>query len=115
MPAPEPVTFWIEEIEPGRYMAYYERHFWTGKAGNRARRAEVILGRYVRGTWRCAWCGDELHTDKRADARYCREHCRKAAARQRRADRAAWLRQTPCVALSTMQESPARWDSLRNP
>ena len=96
MPAPDPGTVWIEDSAGGT-SAYYDQDLsgWlsthdTGHSRNRARRAAAILRRYVRGTWVCRWCRDEISTDKRADARYCREGCRKAHARARKAQRRAW-------------------------
>jgi hypothetical protein len=40
-----------------------------------------------RNGWRCEWCGERIPIHKRADARFCRERCRKAAARVRKAIR----------------------------
>jgi 3-carboxy-cis,cis-muconate cycloisomerase len=53
------------------------------------KRAMAILRRLHWATWRCRWCGDDLPDHVRADALYCREACRKKAARERRAARGA--------------------------
>lgn len=37
-----------------------------------------------RNGWCCEWCGGPVPEFRRADARYCREGCRKRAARARR-------------------------------
>lgn len=95
MPAPEPGTVWVEEVEPGYFATFIQRYFWTGKAGNRAKRAQAIYQRFRLGDWCCAWCREPLHFDKRADARYCGESCRKKAARRRRdllRESKAWTR-----------------------
>jgi len=84
MAGPYPNTIWIESTASGGYHAEFERYFWTGNAGNRFERVKAIGKRIMQGTWRCKWCGDDLSQDKRADAQFCREGCRKRAARHRR-------------------------------
>ncbi len=84
MPGPDAGTIWLERA--GRsYTAQFEVYFWTGNRGNRLARVKAIGKRMMQGTWRCKWCGDDLSQDKRADAQFCREGCRKRAARHRRA------------------------------
>jgi len=83
MAGPEPNTIWIELTAMG-YRASYQRYFLTNNEGNRKARILAIGKRIVQGTWRCKWCGDDLHLDKRADSQFCREGCRKRAARHRR-------------------------------
>lgn len=89
MPAPEPGTVWFEESPSGSLSVVFQRYFWTGKAGNRLRRARRLLMNHRRG-WFCLHCGEEVETHKRADAVYCTERCRKLAARQRRAERSRY-------------------------
>lgn len=86
MPGPEAGTIWLERDGKG-YTAQMQAYFWTGNKGNRLRRVRAIGRRLIEGSWFCGWCGGELSFDKRADARFCRESCRKKAARQRREGR----------------------------
>ena len=83
MPGPDPHALWIENDEPP-YRVSYQNYLWTGAAGNRKKRAIAILRRLLRHSWHCRWCGDTLPDYVRADALYCREACRKRAARARR-------------------------------
>lgn len=84
MPGPDPHALWIESDEPP-YRVCHQAYFWTGNNGNRKARAVAILRRLMLGTWQCRECGEGLPDYVRADAQYCREACRKAAARRRRA------------------------------
>jgi hypothetical protein len=88
MPGPNPKALWFEEWD-GSLLATYECYYGTGNAGNRKARALAILNRIKRATWRCSWCADDLPVWRRADAMYCREGCRKKAARGRREWRGA--------------------------
>ena len=83
MPGPDPHALWIESNEPP-YRVSFQAYLWTGNNGNRKARAIAILRRLHWGTWRCRWCGNELPDYLRTDALYCRESCRKRAARWRR-------------------------------
>jgi hypothetical protein len=83
MPGPDPHALWFERYD-GRITVSYERYLWSGNEGNRKARAIVMLKRLMRHDWRCRWCGDELPAWRRVDAQYCREGCRKKAARWRR-------------------------------
>ena len=83
MPGPDSFALWVEQGD-GRPVVSFQAYFWTGKNGIRKVRAVSILRRLTRGTWCCRWCGDDLPDYLRADALYCRESCRKRAARQRR-------------------------------
>jgi hypothetical protein len=83
MPGPEPDTVWIERYE-GRIWATFVGYGWDRKARNRERRASTILRRTAARTWCCGWCGNPLPEWRRADAEYCREGCRKRAARARK-------------------------------
>lgn len=84
MPGPDPHAFWIDDDDPARPVVSFQNYFWTNNRGNRKARAIAILGRLRWRDWVCLWCGETLPDYKRADARYCSEGCRKAAARARR-------------------------------
>ena len=83
MPGPDPHGLWIENRHAPYSVCFYA-YFGTGKSGNRKTRSEAILRRLYRGDWCCRWCGETLPDYLRADAIYCREACRKRAARLRR-------------------------------
>lgn len=86
MSGPDPHALWISEDQPP-FMVSYESYFWSGNAGNRRRRAIAMLKRLVGRDWICRQCGDPLPDWRRVDTRYCRESCRKKAARRRRVER----------------------------
>lgn len=84
MPGPEAQTIWIEPNRRGGFTAQYHKYLFTGEAVHRKARVVAIVKRMAQRTWCCRRCGDELPIDKRADARFCGEGCRKRAARERR-------------------------------
>ena len=84
MPGPDPNALWIEETEAGGWLISFEAYGWSGNTGNRRVRALAILKRLRAGTWACLWCGDDFQDQRRADAVYCCEGCRKRQARARR-------------------------------
>ena len=84
MPGPDPHSLWIEDNNENGATVSFLAYIWTGNTWNRKARAVTISRRLKQGTWRCRWCGQELPAYLRADARYCREACRKRAARRRR-------------------------------
>ena len=86
MPAPDPYSIWIEPVMGGSVLMYY-RYFGTGKAGNRKKRVARLCERLSQGDWVCRWCSDPIAIWRRTDARYCRERCRKKAARSRKRNR----------------------------
>lgn len=82
MPEPDPFGVEIEEREDGTVAATY--HVWgCGNVRHRKARAVALIRNIKRDGWRCAWCDAPIPEFRRADARYCREGCRKAAARSR--------------------------------
>jgi len=83
MPGPDPDALWIESDERP-YRVSYQAYFWTGNNGNRKARAIAMLQRLARHDWKCRWCSEPLPDWRRVDAQYCREQCRKRAARWRR-------------------------------
>lgn len=85
MPAPDPEGVWYE-VEPGTIRVFACR-LWLTNPGNRDARAMSIAENLHRNGWRCEWCGDSIPAFRRSDARYCREGCRKRAARLSRSVR----------------------------
>ncbi len=83
MPGPDPHSIRFEPALGGSVLTYY-RYFGTGKAGNRKKRVAMIGERLSRGDWNCRWCLDPMPIWRRVDALYCREGCRKRAARSRK-------------------------------
>lgn len=79
MPGPDPEGVWIED--DGRV---WLEILPTTNRKHRIARCRAIARRLRLFVWRCEWCGDPLPLERRADARYCRESCRKRAARLRR-------------------------------
>lgn len=81
MPEPDP-----HGIEPGwngpLSVNYY---LWPcGNRRNRIARAKRILFKLRFGNWSCPECGDPVPFQRRADAVYCRDACRKRVAHRRR-------------------------------
>lgn len=87
MPGPEPQSLWIGDTPADHHAVYFQRYFWAGQAGNRAKRALSIARRLRAQTWRYLWCRDDLPAWRRAGAQYCCEGCRKRLARARRMSR----------------------------
>lgn len=83
MPAPDPHAITINETPDARLSLLVET-FMAGNRRARIERAKRILHNLARGDWSCRWCGDPVPLSRRADARFCREACRKRMARQRR-------------------------------
>lgn len=88
MPAPDPHGLEYDEHPDGRPIIRAEvwpsSGWFPGNPRHRNARAKAVLVNILRGGWLCPICGDPVPTHKRADARYCREACRKKAARARR-------------------------------
>ncbi len=82
MPAPDPRGIGIEEYEGGGFSVICEL-WWHGNRATRTKRMLRIAENIRRDGWRCEHCGDPIPLYRRADARYCRERCRKAAGRNR--------------------------------
>lgn len=82
MPAPDPDGVCEVCREDGRITVTGEQS-WTNPRARNARMVR-ILRNVQRDGWRCRFCEDEVPLFRRADARYCSERCRKAAARARR-------------------------------
>jgi hypothetical protein len=79
MPGPDPEGVWIDDCA-GMVTALWP----TTNRKHRFARLRAIERRMRLGLWRCAWCGGPLPLERRADAQYCGESCRKRAARGRR-------------------------------
>lgn len=96
MGAPDPDA--IQDVcnDGGRWSVWFHHRcgpsvFWPFESSvggnerrNRENRAKAILRRVMRDGWQCTFCGEEIGFHKRADALYCRERCKRAAARARR-------------------------------
>ena len=88
MSAPDPEGVWTEEYDDGRWSIH--ANVWReGNRRHRIARLQAIRRNLIRGWWRCEWCNAEVPLYRRADARFCRERCRKAARRDRAA-RTKW-------------------------
>ena len=83
MPGPEPGAVWVED-EGGRFHAYGNPFLWTGRLSPNRHRRMVRMLHLVRQGWRCRWCREDIPHDRRTDAEFCRERCRKAEARHLR-------------------------------
>ncbi len=83
MPGPDPKGLHIEEHEDGSWTVTAE--IWQ-ESNRRARiaRLQAVARNMKRNRWVCERCRAPVPTFRRADARYCREGCRKRAARERR-------------------------------
>ena len=93
MPAPDPFGLSYDEHKDGRPIVQCQ--IWPssgfmamGNRRNRMARAKAVLQNLTFAGWTCPECGDHVPMHKRADALYCREACRKQAARRRR--RGVW-------------------------
>jgi len=83
MPAPDPHGITIEGTPSGGWSVLMETFMLSGRT-QRMARAKRILRNLRLNEWRCEWCGGPVPEFRRADARFCREGCRKRAARARR-------------------------------
>lgn len=83
MPGPDPQGIDIAEYDDGAF-ALTAEIWWYGNRTARLARMFAIRRRIDLDGWRCEWCGGPVPLYRRADARYCREACRKHAARRRR-------------------------------
>lgn len=81
MPEPDP-----HGVEPGDSgpLSLYVYHFFCGNVRHRNARAQRILYNLRWGGWRCPECRGYVPMFRRADAIFCRESCRKKAARRRK-------------------------------
>ncbi len=75
----------LEEIEDGVLSITAEVWYYGNRKTRMDRMYAVSKNIWLNG-WVCWQCGEKIPLYRRADARYCWEACRKAAARQRRAD-----------------------------
>ena len=94
MPAPDPFGLSYGETATGQPIVMAEiwgsraRPFFEGNPKHRKARAAAVLRRLRCDGWICRDCGEPVPMFRRADADYCREGCRKRAARRRQAERA---------------------------
>ncbi len=94
MPAPDPFGLSYDETPAGQPIVWAEiwgvrnRPYFEGNPKHRKARAAAVLRRLRLDGWICPECGEPVPLHRRADADYCREGCRKRAARRRRSERA---------------------------
>ena len=92
MPAPDPFAIeigdddriWYSYRVGPSWVFPYGAKVGSNEMRNRDARANAIAMNIRCNNWVCRWCGEEIGLHKRADARFCRERCRKAKARERR-------------------------------
>ena len=83
MPGPDPFGLDIEEHDNGGFGITCE--LWAhGHRAPRIGRMLAVARNIRRNGWMCAWCHEPIPLYRRADARFCREVCRKKSARARR-------------------------------
>ena len=86
MPGPDPRGLEVALYDGGSFLLTAE--IWPhGNPAARLARMAAVRRRIKRDGWRCQCCGDPVPLFRRADALFCRESCRKRAARQRRKGR----------------------------
>ena len=83
MPAPCPFAIWIEPM-PNGSMITFENYRGCKSAPHRKQRVNTLSKRLSVGGWVCRWCGNPIAIWRRVDAYYCKESCRKKAARMRK-------------------------------
>lgn len=93
MPAPDPHGVTIEKTPGGGWNLLIETFMFSGRTQRKAR-AMRMMRNLRRNGWCCEWCGGPVPEFRRADARYCREGCRKRAARAR------------CIAMQKLNRDP---------
>ena len=86
MPGPDPDGLYIDEYDNGDFTIGCEIWEHTNRS-HRIRRMLAVAANIRRGGWRCLHCREPIPLYRRADAYFCRERCRKAAARARRGGR----------------------------
>ena len=80
---PDPEGIYVTEYEGGEFRVTAE--IWEhGNRRNRIARMNRISKNLSLNGWCCRWCGEPMPIYRRADARFCRERCRKASARARK-------------------------------
>lgn len=82
MPRHDETLIWIEEINPPHIRMSFSHYSWQNVT--QIRRRTIRLARKYTLGWHCSYCGDLMPVWKRVDAAYCKESCRKLAARKRR-------------------------------
>lgn len=77
------VLIWVDEVAPPRARLTWSVYPWQNATRTR-RKAEMLTRLYASGAHACQRCGSLIEPQKRVDAVYCSERCRKHDARERR-------------------------------
>jgi hypothetical protein len=76
MPTPDPNGLYIDEDENGRITITAE--IWPhGNRRHRIARMKRVMRNVRTNRWRCWGCGGLMPLYKRADAKFCKERCRR--------------------------------------
>lgn len=86
MPSPDPDALDFEFNDDGSIQTFAEIWPW-GNRRSREARMQAVLKKLLGDNWSCKGCGEPVPIQRRADACYCRESCRKKAAQIRRSGR----------------------------
>ena len=89
MPEPDPNGVWLDDDYPSS--VFYCTLFVSNRR-NREARARAVARRIRQDGWLCSWCNGPIPAFRRADALFCREACRKRAARVPRGPRTRAVR-----------------------
>lgn len=77
------VMIWVEEVAPPRARLTWSVYPWQNSTRTR-RKAERLTAMYARRQHSCVRCCELIEPQRRVDAVYCSERCRKHDARERR-------------------------------
>ncbi len=81
---PDPNGLFVEEDEDGNALGVTAEIWDHGNKRHRLARMKAIAKNLSILNWGCRYCGEPVPIYRRADARFCRERCRKASARERK-------------------------------
>ncbi len=81
---PDPNGLFVEEGEDGTIYGVTAEIWDHGNKRHRLARMKAIAKNLSVLNWGCRYCGEPVPIYRRADARFCRERCRKAFARERK-------------------------------
>jgi hypothetical protein len=86
MPAPDPLSLYIEEFEDSSTSIIAEVWYY-GNRRNRLARMSAVAKNIRETGWICPACKGSVPLYRRADARFCSQGCRKKFARLHRKTR----------------------------